>query len=228
MTFELLALAICCFACQIKPEDDNETSLSQEFLNRIGIVLTGLRAIGKYMGVSAMTILRWHERYRGRTEAWLCFPLIFTPTGKGWGWTYKAHTGLIAEWMQRWSDIDSKERQARAKRRKVLQMGVTEEGAGDRSIEGRDETAIHEGGLALPEKEPCPCGVPSRCLVHDERFEAEKEPQVKAELRPESSAAQLPGPPVNLNAPHRRTGIQRIEGCVCGSGLTCEAHGEPL
>ena len=216
MTFELLALAICCFACQIKPEDDNETSPSQEFLNRIGIVLTGLRAIGKYMGVSAMTILRWHERYRGRTEAWLCFPLIFTPTGKGWGWTYKAHTGLIAEWMQRWSDIDTQERQTMAKRRKVLQMGVTEEGAGDRSMEGRDETAIHEGGL---EKEPCaPVKEESPHLTREE-----------PEMRPVPPAIEPPPPPINQE-PAPALVVKPPEniipeGCTCGNPtITCTAH----
>lgn len=59
------------------------TQEQQDFLDRIGIILTGLREIGRYMGVSAMTILRWHERYRGSTDPRLCFPLIFTPTGIG-------------------------------------------------------------------------------------------------------------------------------------------------
>jgi hypothetical protein len=141
------------------------TQKEQDFLDRIGII-AGLREIGRYMGVSGMTILRWHECYRGRTEAWLCFPLMMFPTGKGWGWTYKAHTALIAEWMQRWSYIDTRERQSRAKRprktRKVLKMGVTDEGLGVGSIEGRT-TGIRE---TLPTKTSCPCGVPSRCKNH--------------------------------------------------------------
>ena len=39
-----------------------------DFLRRVGITLTGTREIARYMGVSAMTILRWHERYRGETD----------------------------------------------------------------------------------------------------------------------------------------------------------------
>ena len=137
---------------EYRTQEDQTEKITQEeqvFLDRIGVILTGLREIGRYMGVSGMTILRWHERYRGRTEAWLCFPLMMFPTGKGCGLTYKAHTGLIADWMQRWSDIDAKERQSRKRPRKttkVLQMGVTVEGLGGRSIEGRDETGIHEEG----------------------------------------------------------------------------------
>ena len=190
-----------------------------DVLDRIGVILTGLREIGRYMGVSGMTILRWHERYRGRTEAWLCFPLMMFPTGKGFGLIYKAHTGLIAEWMQRWSDIDSKERQSRAKRprktRKMLQMGVTDEGLGVGSTEGRT-IGIRETS--------CPCGVPSRCLVHDDPFKGEAGPRID-----EEPVKQLP--PVNPEpapAPQKRSGIQRIEGCVCSTGLTCEAHGEEL
>jgi hypothetical protein len=156
-----------------------------------------------------MTILRWHECYRGRTEALLCFPLIVTPTGIGEGWTYKAHTALIAEWVKRWSYIDTQERQTRAKRprktKKVLQMGVTVEGVGVRSTEG-SERGIHET--------PCPCGVPSRCLVHDDPFKGESGPSIDEEPTklPPVNQEPAPGTTETLGHPaHRRLRLwQRV------------------
>jgi hypothetical protein len=54
-----------------------------------------------------------------------------------------------------------------------------------------------------------------------------EEPPARVEVRREPSVSQLPGPPVNQPAPRRQSGIQRPEGCVCGSGLDCQAHDEP-
>jgi hypothetical protein len=70
-------------------------------------------------------------------------------------------------------------------------------------------------------KEPCPCGVPSRCLVHNEwPLEKEsvrpiyEEPPVKVEIRPElSGPAELPPAKVSKNV--------RPEGCTCGTLTTC-------
>jgi hypothetical protein len=155
--------------------------------------------------------------------------MIF-PTGKGSGLTYKAHTALIAEWVKRWSYIDTQERQTRAKRprksRKVLQMGVTEEGAGGRWIEGRDETAIHEEG---PEKEPCPCNVPSRCLVHDDLFKREAGPSIDeepAKLTPvnQELANTIPAIPEPAPAQRELPESPVREGCTCGTGIDCQAH----
>jgi hypothetical protein len=75
-----------------------------------------------------------------------------------------------------------------------------------------------------PPKEPCPCGVPSRCLVHNEwPLEKEsvrpiyEEPPVKVEIRPEvSGAAELPPAKVSKNV--------RPEGCTCGEPTPCTAH----
>src|SRR5215831_16984839 len=105
----------------IKPEPADISDLD----DHVGVILTGLRAIGRYMGVSPMTIRRWREKFRGSTDPRLCFPLLWLPTGKGWGFVYKAHTGMIANWIQRWSILDAKERELRPKqprpRRKKLQ-----------------------------------------------------------------------------------------------------------
>src|SRR4029434_236485 len=113
--------------------------------DRVGSVMTGTREIARYMGVSAMTILRWHERFRGTTDPRLCFPMLWTPTGKGRGGTFRTHTALIAEWMRRWSEIDARDRLTRAKRlrkrEETLQIGVTRkkmEGPG--TVEGEPKT----------------------------------------------------------------------------------------
>jgi hypothetical protein len=50
-----------------------------------------------------------------------------------------------------------------------------------------------------------------------------EEPPVQVESRSEP----LPGPPINQPAPRQQSGIQRIENCVCSTGLNCDAHGEP-
>jgi hypothetical protein len=70
-------------------------------------------------------------------------------------------------------------------------------------------------------KEPCPCGVPSRCLVHNEWPDGARpiyeEPPVKVEIRPElSGAAELPPAKVSKNV--------RPESCTCGTLTTCIAH----
>jgi hypothetical protein len=74
-------------------------------------------------------------------------------------------------------------------------------------------------------KEPCPCGVPSRCLVVHNEWPLQKEsvrpiyeePPVKVEIRPElSGAAELPPAKVSKNV--------RPESCTCGTLTTCIAH----
>jgi len=56
-----------------------------DFLDRVGIVLEGVRQIALYMRVSPATIVRWRTRFRGREEPLLWFPAMRIPTGKGWG-----------------------------------------------------------------------------------------------------------------------------------------------
>jgi hypothetical protein len=78
--------------------------------------------------------------------------------------------------------------------------------------------------------EPCSCGVPSRCLVHNEPFEGERDQSVHADqpvnvrFLPEPLPPELPGPPASQPAPRRQSGIKRIEGCVCSTGLNCTVH----
>src|SRR4029434_9282706 len=112
------------------------------YLDRVGIILTRTRAIARYMRVSAMTIWRWHERFRGTTDPRLCFPMLWTPTGKARGGTLRTHTTLIDEWMRRWSEVAHRGRLTRAKRPRgrdeTLQIGVTREKMeGPATVEGK-------------------------------------------------------------------------------------------
>jgi hypothetical protein len=52
-------------------------------------------------------------------------------------------------------------------------------------------------------------------------------PREELPVQVESRAEPLPGPPMNQSAPQRRTGIQRPEGCVCGTGLDCDVCNKP-
>ena len=138
------------------------------YLDRVGIVLTGTREIARYMGVSAMTIWRWHERFRGTTDPRLCFPMLWTPTGKGRGGTFRIHTALIAEWMRRWCEIDARGRLTRAKRprkrEETLQIGVTRKKMeGPATAEGKPKPLR---GTPVPIVVPCSCGTPVKCFAH--------------------------------------------------------------
>jgi hypothetical protein len=111
-----------------------------------------------------------------------------------------AHTGSIQKWIERWAEIDAaKLRDKNRWRRtpKVKRLGETNKQPG---------APIEEKRLQ-PTREELP---------------------VKVESRPAPSVSQLPGPPsVKPLAPRERSGIQRIEGCVCGTGLNCDACDEP-
>src|SRR5262249_54608509 len=135
-----------------------EEQAIRDLLNLPGFVITGLKTIGEFMGVSASAISRWRVCFRGRTDTLLCFPLIMFPTGKGLAWTYKTNTSLIAAWMLRWHIIDKAEQGKRT---------IGERGDGGRLA--REEAGpVHEGspnsplGPPPPER-PCPC---SRCNPH--------------------------------------------------------------
>jgi hypothetical protein len=92
----------------------------------------------------------------------------------------------------------------------------------------REELGVKVGEMpaaSQASKEPCPCGVPSRCLGHNEWPLEEdgaqpiyEEPPVKVEIRSEpSGAAELPPAKVSKNV--------RPEGCTCGNQMiTCTAH----
>jgi hypothetical protein len=63
--------------------------------------------------------------------------------------------------------------------------------------------------------EPCPCGVPSRCLVHNES-PLEKESPRPIYVEPPKLAPVTLTPPVN-----QKPSMVRPEGCMCGKGLIC-------
>jgi hypothetical protein len=176
------------------------TREEEDFLGRIGIVLHGTKAIAEYMGRSPGTISKWRTRYRGREEYRLCFPAMLMPTGKGWGFRMVAHTALIKEWMERWWQIDTANAQAKAKWKRKPPK-----------VKRLGETSK-------------PPGAP----IEEKRLQpTREEPPVNVIRRPEPPRTVLPGPPVNPPASRRQPSIQRPEGCVCGSGLDCQAHDEP-
>jgi hypothetical protein len=74
----------------------------------------------------------------------------------------------------------------------------------------------------LPEppasEQPCPCGVPSRCLVHNESPLEEESPRPVYE-EPPNLAPFNPTPPVN-----QKPSMVRPEGCSCGTPVPCLAH----
>jgi len=83
------------------------------------MIIKGLRAIGLYMGVSGMTILRWHKKYDDWT---LNFPLAPFGTGIGNAEHYFAETELIVEWLRRLCRKDATE--ARMAMRSHVRMSV--------------------------------------------------------------------------------------------------------
>jgi hypothetical protein len=232
---------------EYRTDEEQTEGITQEeqvFLDRVGIVLRGAKQIAAYMGVSPATIVRWRRRFRGREEIRLCFPAFLVPTGRGYDLQLWSHTALIKEWMERWCQIDCAEAQGKDRWRRTTprmkRVGETRKELGGRFRE-ENEQAVREAAQLGPtpaqrvkvgempaasqaSKEPCPCGVPSRCLVHNEwPLEKEsvrpiyEEPPVKVEIRPEvSGAAELPPAKVSKNV--------RPESCTCGTLTTCIAH----
>jgi hypothetical protein len=119
-----------------------------------GYVIWGARNIAAYMKVSPGTISRWRKRFRGRTEIKLCFPAVNLPTGVGRGWELMTHTGLILDWMQRWSEIDGKAlRQKPTWRRRRRAQGLGETNMSPPA--GKERPSLREelSQLSVPERE---------------------------------------------------------------------------
>jgi hypothetical protein len=198
----------------------------------IGVILKGTRQIAEYMKVAPASIVRWRRTFRGREELHLCFPAMLIP-GRGRQWRLFANTKLIAKWMAHWARIDAGNAQAKQRwRRKTPKMkrsSETQKAAVRPPQEGEGREGLREGFDKLTpaervsqtpaSKEPCPCGVPSRCLVHSE-WPLEKESIRREE--PPKLAPDNPAPPGGLAAKVSQN--IRPEGCMCGKGLTCTAH----
>jgi hypothetical protein len=73
-------------------------------------------------------------------------------------------------------------------------------------------------------KNRTPTGTIGPAPIEEKRVDL---PREELPVQIESRREPLPGPPVNQPTPSTRTGMQRPEGCVCGTGLDCDAHGEP-
>src|SRR5215831_17482001 len=167
-----------------------------DFLDRVGIVLRGVRQIAQYMGVSPATIVRWRTRFRGREEVLLCFPAMLIPTGKGWGFQMISHTALIQDWIERWAAIDAAE--LRGKKGKTKRLGETSLGM---RTERESASPLHEE----PPERPCPC---SRCSPHLHPEQTEREPVYWT-------------PPVIPEPSPEPMRTRRPEGCTCGTGIPC-------
>src|SRR5262249_14656193 len=180
-----------------------EEQAIRDLLNLPGFVITGLKAIGKFMNVSTSTISRWGVRFRGRTDTLLCFPLIMFPTGKGLGWTYKTNTSLIAAWMLRWAIIDARERQT-GKPRKTITIDEKESGG---RLAREEARPVHEDPQPqtspLPPERPCPCS-----------------PRLHPEAAKIEPVYWGPAPIVVEPSPEPMT-TRRPEGCTCGTGIPC-------
>jgi hypothetical protein len=74
----------------------------------------------------------------------------------------------------------------------------------------------------LASKEPCPCGVPSRCLVAN-GSPLEKESARPISEEPPKLAPVNPAPAVNRK-PSMASQNVRPEGCSCGTSVKCFAH----
>ena len=204
-----------------------EEQAIRDLLNLPGFVITGLKAIGKFMGVSPSAISRWGVRFRGRTETLLCFPLIMFLTGKGLAWTYKTNTSLIAAWMLRWAMIDARERQT-GKPRKTITIGEKDGGG---RLAREEAGPVHEDPQPEPSTPDCPCGIPSRCKVHLQ--EEKPTPSLREELAKlgpverarvinhELTPSQLEE--LGIKLPETpKTSITRK--CTCGTEIECRAH----
>jgi len=88
------------------------------------MVLKGLRAIGRHLGVSPNTILIWHREF---DDPYYCFPLVPRSTGIGAGIRYLVTSELINIWLWRLSEKDVREYRLRVKhvRKAVVRLGRT-------------------------------------------------------------------------------------------------------
>ena len=83
------------------------------------MILQGLRAIGRHLGVSPNTILIWHREF---DDPYYCFPLVPRSTGIGAGIRYLVTSELINIWLLRLSEKDVREYRLRVKH---IRMGRT-------------------------------------------------------------------------------------------------------
>jgi hypothetical protein len=201
---------------ELKPSRDPADA---QLYDEIGFVLHGTRQIAAYMGVSPASIVRWRRSFRGREEPRLCFPAMLIP-GRGRQWRMVTNTRSIARWMERWAEIDTGNAQAKARWRrkppKTKRLDETQTAVVRVPLEGESRPSLREASQSP--KEPCPCGVPSRCLVHNES------PLEKEGPRPIHEEPPKPAPVDPTPRANQKPAMFRPEGCMCGKGLMCSVH----
>jgi hypothetical protein len=179
-----------------------------------------LRAIGERMGWAPSTVLRRHKLDD--------FPIYLDWTARGLIWV--TSDDLISRWELRKVMMSQMARLKRPWKQRhkpsyrsynyrLRDKNRTGNGTVRPSIEGESRPSLRE--LTPESTEPCPCGVPSRCLVHNE-WPLEKESVRPIYEEPPKLAPVNPAPPEGLAATVAQN--VRPEGCMCGKGLTCTAH----
>lgn len=166
-----------------------------------GHMLKGFREIGAFLGVSASTANRWHVQFRGQTDPALTLPAYQVPTGRGNALRAMSSISLITLWMQRWSTIDTLERQNRPKGTRRRRLGAK-------------SLAMGESG-----------GAPSarvETASPREAFPALKPSQISTEVTRHAGRGSdsAPRDPVAQPAPAQQFAIP----CTCGTPEPCNAH----
>ena len=158
-----------------------------------------LRKIAERMGWSPAKVLRRHKLDD--------FPLYPDWTKRGIIWVTSDE--LILEWEQ-----------------KKVRMN---QGARLRPPpRPRHKPTYHPYNWHLRYKNETPSRTIGPAPIEEKRPKPTREdPPARVESRPEASVTEQRHPPVNQPAPSRHSGIQRPEGCTCGTATACHAHGKP-
>jgi hypothetical protein len=187
----------------------------------------GLRQIAKRLGWSVKRVLRTKQRDRN-------FPLSITFVGRQWCYV------LYEERLQQWFTAGETVTHDHVLRLKGLSGAkmppppresepepvshepspVQPEELGVGLPKAPESPAASQAPERPPSEEPCPCGVPSRCLagVYNEGL-PEMETARPTYEEPPKPAPVNPAPPVN-----QRPVMVRPEGCSCGTQVKCFAH----
>jgi len=190
----------------------------------------GLRQIAKRLGWSVKRVLRTKQRDR-------TFPLSITFVGRQWCYV------LYEERLQQWftaGETVTRDHVLGLKGLSGAKMSPPPREGEPGPVSDEPTPApqpVEELGGRRPKAlepivEPSPSSVPSRCLVPDEPFRVDsgptsrehEEPPARVESLLEPPGTEPPCPSVNQLLRRRRSGIKRIEGCVCSTGLNCTAH----
>jgi hypothetical protein len=172
----------------------------------------GLRQIAKRLGWSVKRVLRTKQRDRN-------FPLSITFVGSQW--CYVLYEERLQQWFTAGETVTRDhvlglKGPSRGKKPRLPREGKPGPASREPTSAQLPESAASQPSQPPASKEPCPCGVPSRCLVHNES------PLEKEVPRPIYEEPKLA--PVDLTPVRQKPAVVRPEGCMCGKGLICSVH----